>query len=267
MIAAQATELSRAEGGGAAWAAALAGDDARRLAGRATPPAQGRDGRAGVRSPGEPDHRGAGVGRAARGGANHVYESSMKSMSRVAASRAAPTPAIIAAAVAPGAWCKPPSAAPSSRRAPSLRHVRHVAVIAHRWPMRWKIRENQAHFRRPSPRRDRRRPRAPRRRPRPRRRGQGHRRRRPRAARTGDVRWCASTVARRPRTTSSRPKASSTASRSSGAGTLVPGVRTRLARFVAVDPLALAREAAALRALGVDDAAWAPHASIPAASS
>jgi len=39
-----------------------------------------------------------------------------------------------------------------------------------------------------------------------------------------------------------------------GAGTLVPGVRTHLARFVAVDPLALAREDAALRALGVDDA-------------
>lgn len=39
-----------------------------------------------------------------------------------------------------------------------------------------------------------------------------------------------------------------------GAGTLVPGVRTHLARFLAVDPLALAREDAALRALGVDDA-------------
>jgi adenylosuccinate synthase len=39
-----------------------------------------------------------------------------------------------------------------------------------------------------------------------------------------------------------------------GAGTLVPGVRTHLARFVAVDPLALARENEALRAHGVDDA-------------
>jgi adenylosuccinate synthase len=39
-----------------------------------------------------------------------------------------------------------------------------------------------------------------------------------------------------------------------GAGTLVPGVRTHLARFVAVDPLALANEAAALRTVGVDDA-------------
>ena len=39
-----------------------------------------------------------------------------------------------------------------------------------------------------------------------------------------------------------------------GAGTLVPGVRTHLARFVAVDPLALAREDAALQALGVNDA-------------
>lgn len=39
-----------------------------------------------------------------------------------------------------------------------------------------------------------------------------------------------------------------------GAGTLVPGVRTHLARFVAVDPLALANEEAALRLVGVDDA-------------
>jgi adenylosuccinate synthase len=39
-----------------------------------------------------------------------------------------------------------------------------------------------------------------------------------------------------------------------GAGTLVPGVRTHLARFVAVDPLALEREEAALRDLGVSDA-------------
>ncbi|MEP7125877.1 MAG: adenylosuccinate synthetase [Byssovorax sp.] len=38
-----------------------------------------------------------------------------------------------------------------------------------------------------------------------------------------------------------------------GAGTLVPGVRTHLARFMAVDPLALAREEEALRAVGVDD--------------
>ncbi len=39
-----------------------------------------------------------------------------------------------------------------------------------------------------------------------------------------------------------------------GAGTLVPGVRTHLARFVAVDPLALMRENEALQALGVGDA-------------
>ncbi len=39
-----------------------------------------------------------------------------------------------------------------------------------------------------------------------------------------------------------------------GAGTLVPGVRTHLGRFMAVDPLALAREDAALRAIGVSDA-------------
>jgi adenylosuccinate synthase len=39
-----------------------------------------------------------------------------------------------------------------------------------------------------------------------------------------------------------------------GAGTLVPGVGTHLSRFVAFDPLALARENAALQALGVEDA-------------
>jgi adenylosuccinate synthase len=39
-----------------------------------------------------------------------------------------------------------------------------------------------------------------------------------------------------------------------GAGTLVPGVETWLSRFVAVDPLALEREEAALRRLGVEDA-------------
>lgn len=36
-----------------------------------------------------------------------------------------------------------------------------------------------------------------------------------------------------------------------GAGTLVPGVRTHLSRFMLVEPLALAREAAALECLGV----------------
>jgi adenylosuccinate synthase len=39
-----------------------------------------------------------------------------------------------------------------------------------------------------------------------------------------------------------------------GAGTLVPGVRTHLGRFLAVDPIALAREEEALRTKGVDDA-------------
>src|SRR5688500_5963008 len=36
-----------------------------------------------------------------------------------------------------------------------------------------------------------------------------------------------------------------------GAGTLVPGGRTRLSRFMLVEPLALAREAAALERLGI----------------
>jgi adenylosuccinate synthase len=39
-----------------------------------------------------------------------------------------------------------------------------------------------------------------------------------------------------------------------GSGTFVPGVRTHLSRFMLVDPLALATEAAHLRALGVRDA-------------
>jgi adenylosuccinate synthase len=39
-----------------------------------------------------------------------------------------------------------------------------------------------------------------------------------------------------------------------GAGTLVPGVKTQLARFVAVDPRAIEREAEALGAIGVGDA-------------
>lgn len=39
-----------------------------------------------------------------------------------------------------------------------------------------------------------------------------------------------------------------------GAGTLVPGVRTHVSRFVAFDPLALARENAAIQALFVEDA-------------
>ncbi|MFI0349902.1 adenylosuccinate synthetase [Actinomadura sp. 9N407] len=39
-----------------------------------------------------------------------------------------------------------------------------------------------------------------------------------------------------------------------GSGTFTPGVRTHLSRFMLVDPLALAGEAAHLRALGVDDA-------------
>ena len=39
-----------------------------------------------------------------------------------------------------------------------------------------------------------------------------------------------------------------------GSGTFVPGVRTHLSRFMLVDPLALATEAARLRTLGVRDA-------------
>ena len=107
MIAAQATELARTEGGGAAWAAALAGDEARRLA--AEHAAKLEDATAQQLEHLEHLTTSALASAAQRaGGTDHVHESSMESMSRVAASRAAPTPAIIAAAAAPGAPCKNP---------------------------------------------------------------------------------------------------------------------------------------------------------------
>jgi len=105
MIAAQATELAQTEGGGAAWAAALAGDEARRLA--AEHAAQLKDVMAQQLERMEHLTTAALASAAQRaGGTDHVYESSMESMSRVAASRAAPTPAIIAAAAPQGAACK-----------------------------------------------------------------------------------------------------------------------------------------------------------------
>ncbi len=105
MIAAQATELARTEGGGAAWAAALAGDEARRLA--AEHAAQLKDVMAQQLERMEHLTTSALASAAQRaGGTDQVYESSMESMSRVAASRAAPTPAIVAATVAPGTPCK-----------------------------------------------------------------------------------------------------------------------------------------------------------------
>jgi hypothetical protein len=108
MIAAQAAELAKTEGGGAAWAAALAGDEARRLA--AEHAAKLQDVMAQQLERMEHLTTSALASAAQRaGGTDHVYESSMESMSRVAASRAAPTPAIVGAAVAtPGVPCKNP---------------------------------------------------------------------------------------------------------------------------------------------------------------
>jgi hypothetical protein len=107
MIAAQAAELAKTEGGGAAWAAALAGDEARRVAAEHAAKLEGVMAQQLERM----EHlTTAALASAAQraGGTDHVYESSMESMSRVAASRAAPTPAIIAAATTPGAPCKNP---------------------------------------------------------------------------------------------------------------------------------------------------------------
>jgi hypothetical protein len=111
MIAAQATELARTEGGGAAWAAALAGDEARRVA--AEHAAKLENVMAQQLERLEHLTTSALASAAERaGGTDHVYESSMESMSRVAASRAAPTPAIVTAATttttAPGTACKNP---------------------------------------------------------------------------------------------------------------------------------------------------------------
>jgi hypothetical protein len=107
MIAAQATELARTEGGGAAWAAALAGDEARRVAAEHAAKLEGVMAQQLDRLEHLTTSALASAAQRA-GGTDHVYESSMESMSRVAASRAAPTPAVIAAAVAPGAACKNP---------------------------------------------------------------------------------------------------------------------------------------------------------------
>lgn len=108
MIAAQATELARTEGGGAAWAAALAGDEARRVA--AEHAAQLKDVMAQQLERLEHLTTSALASAAQRaGGTDQVYESSMESMSRVAASRAAPTPAVIAAVAPQGVACKNPA--------------------------------------------------------------------------------------------------------------------------------------------------------------
>jgi double zinc ribbon protein len=107
MIAAQATELARTEGGGAAWAAALAGDEARRLAAEHAAKLEGVMAQQLDRLEHLTTSALASAAQRA-GGTDHVYESSMESMSRVAASRAAPTPAIVAATTTPGTPCKNP---------------------------------------------------------------------------------------------------------------------------------------------------------------
>jgi hypothetical protein len=107
MIAAQATELAKTEGGGAAWAQALAGDEARRLgaehANRIEEVMRRQLDRmenmttAALDSAAQRDRGAAGV-----------YEKSMDAMSRVAASKAAPAPVVAAAVAGSGARCKNP---------------------------------------------------------------------------------------------------------------------------------------------------------------
>jgi hypothetical protein len=104
MIAAQASELAASEGGGAAWAQALAGDEARRLASEHAQKLQ----EVMTQQLGRMEHLTVAAMEGARqreGATAQVYEQSMDAMSRVAASRAAPRPAApsIAVTTAPAA--------------------------------------------------------------------------------------------------------------------------------------------------------------------
>jgi hypothetical protein len=109
MIAAQAAELAKSEGSGAAWAAALAGDEAKRVSDEHAAKLE-----AVMRE--QLDRMEAlaktAMATAARreGGTDQVYERSMDAMSRVAASRAAPPPAAqVITTAAPSVACKNPS--------------------------------------------------------------------------------------------------------------------------------------------------------------
>jgi hypothetical protein len=106
MIAAQAAELAKTEGGGAAWAAALSGDEARRVA--AEHAAQLQD--VMKQQLERMEHLTTAALASAKGregDTGQVYEKSIDAMSRVAASRAAPTPAgAVIAGAAPGVACK-----------------------------------------------------------------------------------------------------------------------------------------------------------------
>lgn len=108
MIAAQAAELARTEGGGAAWAAALSGDEVRRAAEEHA--AQLKDVMQKQLDRME-NLTTAALASASRreGGTEQVYERSIDAMSKVAASRAAPAPvASVIAAPAARVACKNP---------------------------------------------------------------------------------------------------------------------------------------------------------------
>jgi hypothetical protein len=108
MIAAQAAELAKAEGGGAAWAAALAGDEARRLGAEQSARIEevmkqqlDRMERLATTA--------MDTGARRAGGTDQVYEKSMDAMSKVATSRAAPAPvASVIGGAMPGVPCKNP---------------------------------------------------------------------------------------------------------------------------------------------------------------
>ena len=108
MIAAQAAELAKTEGGGAAWAAALSGDEVRRVADEHA--AQLQDVMQKQLDRMEHLTTTALASSSRReGGTDQVYERSIDAMSRVAASRAAPAPAAsVIAAAAPRVACKNP---------------------------------------------------------------------------------------------------------------------------------------------------------------
>ena len=140
MIAAQAADLARAEGGGAAWAAAIEGrrvaeEKDRRLADRDAHMGDLREVlEAQVDRMADVARQGLATGETERRQTGRVYEGSMDAMSRVASSRAAPTPSVVvpvlaAACVTPGCgvalrpgarFCgacgqpQPPDAAPDS---------------------------------------------------------------------------------------------------------------------------------------------------------
>jgi hypothetical protein len=111
MIAAQASDLAASEGGGAAWAQALAGDEARRLGAEHAQKleqvmAQQLDRMEQLTAAALESTR------QREGGTAQIYQQSMDAMSRVAASRAAPRPAPAISVKASGGAAPEPATGP-----------------------------------------------------------------------------------------------------------------------------------------------------------